>query len=75
MTLAVTQVAHLNQATAVADSSAKRWMSSGRASFPALFVVSATSDSTVVSRAALMPEEAFPELPPRYGCLGTAANG
>jgi len=58
-------VRSLSHCTASEDSFARRSMRSGLASLPALFVVSATRDSTEVSRAALMPEEALPELPPR----------
>mmetsp|Transcript_33934 Transcript_33934/g.97715 ORF Transcript_33934/g.97715 Transcript_33934/m.97715 type:complete len:270 (+) Transcript_33934:896-1705(+) len=64
-----TVILFLSQSTADAESFASRWMRSGLAKAPALLVVSAMSDSTEVSKAALMPELALPELPPKYGCF------
>mmetsp|Transcript_84396 Transcript_84396/g.262533 ORF Transcript_84396/g.262533 Transcript_84396/m.262533 type:complete len:285 (+) Transcript_84396:407-1261(+) len=60
-----TPVRFLSQDTAAAESLASLLMRSGRAKAPALLVVSFTSDSTVVSSAALMPEDALPEFPPK----------
>mmetsp|Transcript_24375 Transcript_24375/g.68460 ORF Transcript_24375/g.68460 Transcript_24375/m.68460 type:complete len:265 (+) Transcript_24375:892-1686(+) len=60
-----TPVRSRSQLTAPAESCASFPMRSGLTRAPALLVVSAMSDSTVVSSAALMPEEAFPEFPPR----------
>mmetsp|Transcript_38075 Transcript_38075/g.89146 ORF Transcript_38075/g.89146 Transcript_38075/m.89146 type:complete len:220 (+) Transcript_38075:1092-1751(+) len=55
--------------TAPAESEASFSIKSLRARWAALFVVSASKESTDVSSAALMPEDALPELPPKYGCL------
>mmetsp|Transcript_5212 Transcript_5212/g.14737 ORF Transcript_5212/g.14737 Transcript_5212/m.14737 type:complete len:245 (+) Transcript_5212:824-1558(+) len=69
-----TPVRFLSQSTAGPESFANFSIRSVRARVPALFVVSATSDSTEVSNAVLMPDDAFPELPPRKPCFSTSTT-